>query len=73
MARVNVYLPDDLADEVRRAELNVSRIAQEAIRAELLAADSNRWLERVSALAPTAADHELALEAVKDARAELGG
>ena len=30
MARVNVYLPDDLADEVRLSGLNVSAVGHEA-------------------------------------------
>lgn len=72
MASVNVYLPDDLADEVRRADLNVSRITQEAVRAELAAAGTTRWLDRIASLAPTAADHDRVLEAVGDARADLG-
>ncbi|HKJ34932.1 MAG TPA: type II toxin-antitoxin system CcdA family antitoxin [Solirubrobacterales bacterium] len=72
MASVNVYLPDDLADEVRRAELNVSRITQEAVRAELAAAGATRWLRQVSSLPPTEAGHDQALAAVEDARAELG-
>ena len=72
MASVNVYLPDDLADEVKRAELNVSRITQEAVRVELAAAGATRWLHRVSSLPPTGTDHDRALAAVEDARAELG-
>ena len=35
MARVNVYLPDDLAAEVRASGLNVSQVTQEALRAAL--------------------------------------
>jgi hypothetical protein len=35
MARVNVYLPDDLALEVREADLAVSTICQKALREEL--------------------------------------
>ncbi len=31
MARVNVYLPDELAREARAAGLNISRVAQEAL------------------------------------------
>lgn len=34
-ARLNIYVPDDLAEEVREVELNVSRIAQEALMLEL--------------------------------------
>jgi hypothetical protein len=33
--RVNIYLPADIAEEVRGASLNVSQIAQDALRAEL--------------------------------------
>ena len=33
MARVNIYLPDDLARRAREADLNVSGIAQEALEA----------------------------------------
>lgn len=73
MASVNVYLPDDLANEVKRAELNVSRITQEAVRAELATAGATRWLSRVASLAPTEAGHDRVLEAVRDARAELAG
>lgn len=73
MARVNVYLPDDLAVEVKRSDLNVSRITQAAIRAELAAAAASRWFDRVEALSPTGADHDQVMAAIRDARAELGG
>ena len=72
MARVNVYLPDALAAEVKQAALNVSRITQAALRAELAAAETDRWIAQVRSLAPTAVDHDRALEAVRDARTELG-
>ncbi|MGH9292941.1 MAG: type II toxin-antitoxin system CcdA family antitoxin [Acidimicrobiales bacterium] len=35
MARVNITMPDDLYAEARRAGLNVSRLAQRAVAAEL--------------------------------------
>src|ERR1051326_1516100 len=35
MARLNVYVPDDLAERARRAGLNISALAQAAILAEL--------------------------------------
>lgn len=73
MARVNVYLPDDLAAEVKRADLNVSRITQRAVRAELQVAEVDRWLDRVASLAPTGATHGQAIEALKAARDEFGG
>jgi post-segregation antitoxin (ccd killing protein) len=72
MARVNVYLPDDLADAVRQADLNVSAIAQEALMSALEVQASTRWLDEVSALAPSGVGHEEALDAVSAARDELG-
>lgn len=33
--RINIYVPADLAEEVREAHLNVSQIAQEALRSAL--------------------------------------
>ena len=36
MARANVYLPDELHERARRADLNVSELTQRAIREELV-------------------------------------
>jgi post-segregation antitoxin (ccd killing protein) len=72
MARVNVYLPDDLADASRAAGLNVSRIAQDALRAALDAAAASSWLESVRALPATGISHADALAALQSAREELG-
>lgn len=73
MARVNVYLPDDLAAEVKRAELNVSRITQQAVRAELRASDVSRWLDRVRTLPSTGTSHAKVIEALDSARDEFDG
>jgi post-segregation antitoxin (ccd killing protein) len=73
MARVNVYLPDDLADQARAAELNVSAITQEALRAELARHETDRWLERVRELPRHDIDHADVIEALDAAREELGG
>lgn len=73
MGRVNVYLPDDLADEVRRSGLNVSAVAQEALRAALAARRLSDWLDDVLRLPPTGITHEEALTALTAARAELWG
>ena len=72
MARVNVYLPDELAHAVREADLNVSAIAQEALRAELAAQRQHAWLDEVRRLPPTGITHEEALAALDAAREELG-
>jgi post-segregation antitoxin (ccd killing protein) len=72
MARVNVYLPDDLAEASRAAGLNVSRITQDALRAALDASATASWLADVRSLPPTGARHAEVIEAVHAARDELG-
>ncbi len=37
MAQVTVYLPDDLREQAKAAGLNISGLAQEAIRRQLVA------------------------------------
>jgi post-segregation antitoxin (ccd killing protein) len=72
MARVNVYLPDDLVEEARAAGLNVSSITQEALRRELAQRRTSTWLERVRELSPTGVSHEQALQAIDAARDDIG-
>lgn len=73
MARVNVYLPDDLAAEAREAGLNVSSLTQEALRSALAARRSDEWLEQIGATRPLGIDHDAVLAAVAGAKAELEG
>ncbi|MBT8201912.1 MAG: type II toxin-antitoxin system CcdA family antitoxin [Acidimicrobiia bacterium] len=72
MARINVYLPDDLARRVKGAGINVSKVAQEALRAALGDAQTNRWLDDVARLPATKVAHDEVLRAVEAARRELG-
>lgn len=72
MARVNVYLPDELAEQARRAGLNVSGVAQEALRRELDRDLSDRWIADVSHLAPLEIDNDEVVAAVEAGRDELG-
>lgn len=72
MARVNVYLPDDLADAARKAGLNVSGITQAALTSALAERDTNRWLDSIARMQPTKVTHAEALEALHAARDELG-
>lgn len=72
MARVNVYLPDDLAAAVRAAELNVSQITQAALTEALAAGAVDRWLEDVARLPPTGVTAAAIVDAVRAAREELG-
>lgn len=70
MARVNVYLPDDLAAAVREANLNVSRITQDALAEALDERQTNRWLDDVARLRPTSVTSEQVRDAVDAARDE---
>ena len=72
MARVNVYLPDELAAAVKAADLNVSAITQAALAEELAIRDTNRWLDELRRLPSLNISHEEVLEAVWAAREEFG-
>lgn len=72
MARVNVYLPDDLADAARAAGLNVSRVAQEALRDRLRAQSTSAWLEHLASLPGSGVSHGQVLAALDAVRAEQG-
>jgi post-segregation antitoxin (ccd killing protein) len=72
MARVNVYLPDELAREARAAGLNISRVTQQALTSTLEQEETDRWLERLEELPRTAVSHKRVIEAIEEARAELG-
>ena len=73
MARVNVYLPDQLADEARDAGLNVSNLTQEAVRSALSSMHTAEWLKTVTALHPARAEHQDVLAAIRGAKDELEG
>ncbi len=71
MARVNVYLPDDLAQRVKAAGLNVSKLTQEAVRGALDALRTDDWLDDLSQLHPTGVSHDDVRAAVDDAKDEF--
>jgi post-segregation antitoxin (ccd killing protein) len=73
MARVNVYLPDELADRAKDAGLNVSNLTQEAVRSALAANATAEWVDKVTALSPTGVQHEVVMAALKEAKDELEG
>jgi post-segregation antitoxin (ccd killing protein) len=70
MARVNVYLPDDLAEDARAAGLNVSAITQDALRSELASAQTTAWLKRVRRHRSPKVTHDHVLAALDAVRAE---
>lgn len=47
MTRVNIYLPPDLAERARVAEINVSAVAQEALDDVLQRLSLSSWLAEV--------------------------
>jgi len=71
MARVNVYLPDDLAEEVRASGINVSLVAQDALRAALLPLRTDHWLNEVLRLGSTGVSSREAVAAVRSAKDDL--
>jgi post-segregation antitoxin (ccd killing protein) len=72
MARMNIYLPDDLAARARAAGLNISALARAAVEGELARSSTDEWLARVLALASTSVSHEEAIEALDAAREDFG-
>jgi post-segregation antitoxin (ccd killing protein) len=72
MARVNIYVPDDLADEARAAGINVSSTAQEALRRQLAARRTTEWLKAVRKLPRSGVTHQEAMAALDAERAEAG-
>ena len=71
MARINVYLPDDLADAARSAELNVSAITQDAIRTALSVKSTAAWLDSLDVLEPVHVSSAAGHRALDEARDEL--
>jgi len=47
MAKVTIYMPDDLLAEAKDAELNISGLAQNAVVAALRRAKTDAWLEEL--------------------------
>ena len=72
MARVNVYLPDDLAKRARAAGVSISALTQDALRSALAASDTDRWLDRLERLPSHEVSHDKVLSALDDVRDEFG-
>jgi hypothetical protein len=71
MARVNVYLPEDLAGDAREAGLNVSALTQAAVRDALAARRTDAWLDGLVELKGPAVDVPAIMASVRAARDEL--
>lgn len=72
MARVNVYLPDDLAERVKLAGVSISAVTQEALRRTLAVIDTDAWLDRLDEGSTAEIEHERVLAALDAARDDFG-
>lgn len=71
VTRLNVYLPDDLAAEAKKAGLNLSAVTQEAVRQNLASRSTDAWLAALTATPPSEhVPHDRALAALDAAREE---
>jgi len=71
MARLNVYVPDDLAARARSRGLNISALTQAAISAELADSATAEWLAEIPVAVP-AVTHDAVMDAIDSARADMG-
>lgn len=71
MARLNVYVPDDLAEQARSRGLNVSALTQAAITDELERASLSAWLDTLPTVSRSV-DHDEVMAALDNARDEFG-
>ena len=72
MARVNVYLPDELAERAKLAGVSISAVTQDALRSALAAMDTDAWLDRLDQRSGAEVEHDRVLEALDEAREEFG-
>ncbi len=71
MARLNVYLPDDLAARAKAAGLNLSAVTQEAVRQTLASRSTDAWLlSALPSVSTSTVTHERALEVIDEVRDE---
>ena len=72
MARLNVYVPDELAARSRAAGLNVSALTQAAITSALAAEQTDSWLATLPAHRSDGATIDDVLAALDGARDDFG-
>jgi post-segregation antitoxin (ccd killing protein) len=72
MARLNVWVPDELAEQARSEGLNVSAVTQAALSDELACRDLDAWLDSLPEPRRDGPSHEAAMRALDEAREEFG-
>lgn len=70
MARVNVYLPDEIAQQAKELKLNISALTQRAIKSEIGAMATNEWLESLRGSTSRTVSHERVMEVLREVREE---
>ncbi len=71
MARLNVYVPNHLAEQARSRGLNVSALTQAAIADELERTSISTWLDSLP-IPGRPVDHDAVMAALDEARDEFG-
>jgi post-segregation antitoxin (ccd killing protein) len=71
MARLNVYVPDELAARSREAGLNVSALTQQALAAALAGQQTDEWLASLTAPTSEVATADV-LAALDESRDDFG-
>ena len=72
MPKVSVYLPEDLAAEVRRRGLPLSALAQQAVQEAIRAEDTSTWVARMRTRKPVATGDVDVSAVMASVRDELG-
>jgi post-segregation antitoxin (ccd killing protein) len=65
-------LPTRAAGRRSAAGVNISKVAQEALSSTLARNETDRWLDRLDGLARVRVSHKKVIEAIDEARSELG-
>lgn len=73
MGRVNVYIPDDLAEEAKAAGLNISGLTQEAIRSALAKNRMRDWLASLPLSGSSTIPQDVVEAALAGAKDEIEG
>lgn len=71
MARLNVYVPDELAERARAHGLNVSALTQAAIESALRRTATRTWLSELPRIAHPV-PHDAGIDALDAARDKFG-
>lgn len=71
MPKITVYLPDDLAEQVKASQLNVSQVTQDALRRALDSSRMATWLDALD-LGSAAMPSDAAQAALQAEREENG-